>query len=1436
MNFLKKGLAQVSAAVEKAREATAVGGTSGEGAMAGSRSSGALSSAPGAPAGAGAHAARAVRVLPDPSTLPEIRFDPRDPNEAHVAFLWSVLEGAPKNSQAHDDALASFLDGFAAAYGAWTPAPGFADDAPTDAVESQRHAPGGSLTGCATGHPGGVLRALAEATPRRRRELERALDVGASGAAMTGAAADGGFSFGFGGAGVGSFVGGIDDTSSPENETALASAAGLDLFDALRIATRSAHNRAFLFAHGVLDELTLTLQLATRRQNALAAYVGAAISATATTTSFNAAARAEAIARVRVLQRVSARIVDVLREYLEVPEERGETKNRVKKVSGAAPAVKPLLECGALGALVETIRVQRLVRSTVVGAQAEAAARALERAALRAMDGATRDSVAAQNALRASGGLDVLVQSLGDPRSAGLEPGTSESRASMSARIAALRAVRSATRRNGQSARDAAASGAFGEPLAAALAAAAAEDAARFLIVLADGSPFADDADALADRLGGTRVSHDGDPDADAYDPVSRALREADTAPVGVCLAEAFEVLAGFVVASDCFRDAATDDDLESSADQVVSEGLLPAIVRAALACIADPPVAKSGRETRATGAVAFGGAGGAERSAAGKEASAAAEKTNPASSASASAGAGAAPPEGGGGGGGGFVVTTGNPFADSAEGDDAFGGVFGENHGAPANGPAGLAAPFATGGAAAASAAPADPEEVREAANHLLRAHVCSFLGSLLRARPRAVIDALRAADAWRRLLDDDGAFGATGDAPPSPYAGAFGASSRRGAVAGGRARRRRGGRPRGHGEHRDAKSVANARDAATGERARGAGGPGDAGGARRAAGGGGVAGVVAGALRDVAPRATAVALLSVDGPARLGVAAAAQADAWGVHPAAAAAATDASVLEDVQSSSRGGGLFGEGKDAETEWETSRSRVAAQAAVLSLLSSVLEDGGAALGAGALTASPLIDLLFELLWRSETRHLALKSLVALITGPCAQTGGISSGSRASRAADDAWDALIRRFLQTLPAAREVAAGRGASDVTKGQGFGPLSDILAGLRAALAGPGGSALRARLASSAGADGSPAYVQVVSLLNGSSRGVATAEGEAAALECVRTLRSLLSGSETAARAFGRDVGYETFAHALEAAWGAEPVSEALARSVLELAVDADLPTTPDASASGGIPPGAAIRNAGALPVLLTLLRRAALPVRLWGLGALADLLENSVRSRAAADQSDALGFLLDWFAEEATGDARDCPEGTSAETTETRDPDAVLELLSRCIGQCASHSLSARHFRGAFRILRDAGVCADARRRILRALRAAARREGPAAYFDFAGDPSSGNASNAPITHEVRGSATRGNRSFFEDTSSPSTYRRAVADDRGGRAGACVTATNIHRFSWTFASRSTRSALPCSSVLISTPDGPSSAETPVPDAPRIANNATRGSDPSR
>ena len=65
-----------------------------------------------------------------------------------------------------------------------------------------------------------------------------------------------------------------------------------------------------------------------------------------------------------------------------------------------------------------------------------------------------------------------------------------------------------------------------------------------------------------------------------------------------------------------------------------------------------------------------------------------------------------------------------------------------------------------------------------------------------------------------------------------------------------------------------------------------------------------------------------------------------------------------------------------------------------------------------------------------------------------------------------------------------------------------------------------------------------GGEAYVQVTSLLNGEYSG--TGAGEGVVLDMLSTLRSLLAGSEAAAAAFGRDVGYGTFAAALRAAWG--------------------------------------------------------------------------------------------------------------------------------------------------------------------------------------------------------------------------------------------------------------------------------------------------------
>ena len=186
MNFLKKGLAQVTAAVEKAREATAAATSSVD---AGASSSG--PHAPGAPStSTSRHAPHppdrdATLAALDPSALPEIRFDERDPNDEHVLFLWTVFAGAPPDSPMQDEALDSFLDGFSAAYGDWHPPP---DPALTGhgATASTGHgsAHPGVLIGCALGHPPGVLRALARALGHSRARLESALGVGADGAAV----------------------------------------------------------------------------------------------------------------------------------------------------------------------------------------------------------------------------------------------------------------------------------------------------------------------------------------------------------------------------------------------------------------------------------------------------------------------------------------------------------------------------------------------------------------------------------------------------------------------------------------------------------------------------------------------------------------------------------------------------------------------------------------------------------------------------------------------------------------------------------------------------------------------------------------------------------------------------------------------------------------------------------------------------------------------------------------------------------------------------------------------------------------------------------------------------------------------------------------------------------------------------------------------------
>jgi hypothetical protein len=350
-------------------------------------------------------------------------------------------------------------------------------------------------------------------------------------------------------------------------------------------------------------------------------------------------------------------------------------------------------------------------------------------------------------------------------------------------------------------------------------------------------------------------------------------------------------------------------------------------------------------------------------------------------------------------------------------------------------------------------------------------------------------------------------------------------------------------------------------------------------------------------GRLLAAAPRATSVALLRADGPAKLAGAAKRQADEWG-------SAVD-----------------GNGMEAR-----------ATRGVLELLATVLERGGPALGAGALKSGPLADLMFDLLWSPGTQGLAIRCLTALVS-----TGSGTATTRERR---------VERAFTPVPA--RACPARGKQPPARQGDPTALVAILTGLRAALVGPGGATLRTYLASNE-ANGE-AYVQVISLLNGEYGDAGVRE--LVVLDVLSTLRSLLSESEEAAAAFGRTVGYETLNAALRTAWGDVPASRTLLARVLQLAVDADFPE------DGGDPgSGTVIRNPGVLPVITSLLRGRGgwtagvvggtevgadqASLRVWILDVFARLLADSVASRAAADQADLLGELLEWFAATARDD---------------------------------------------------------------------------------------------------------------------------------------------------------------------------------------------------
>lgn len=1107
MDFLKKGLAQVSAAVEKAREATAMVGSGGEN-NATSRSGGASSSAQAGrvPVGTAVYPTQAavVRVLPDPTTLPETKFDNRDPREAHVSFLYAVFTGAPENTNARTDAFASFLHGFAEAYETWRPSResrGYLPEYQREPIQMHQHQQSQStLTGCSTGHPTSVLKELASAAPRARRALETQLAVGEGSAFLQGG-------------------GGGDSFTKGEGV--------FQLFNAVAIASRSEHNRAVLFRQGILDEVVLTLTLATRHTNVLAAGAGG----TSAAASFsNKETVHEAVTRVQALQRIAHVLMETLLNYLEVVDDTAEQKSaeqaskqrnvKVQSVAqavGASPAVRPLLESGGLGALGSVARVQRTLRLHFAGPfsastnelrnKCSRSSLTLELNALKALCALLQFSQAAQNSLRGSGGLEVLVESMsGTTANNTICENTSTSTDSTRVRTMALQALRCATRRNGQNARDAVAAGGFGAALVALMKACSVEAAASVLRLQGENKPIVDATDddaTLVGKLRAVTLGRDSDSGGGATDKsltddlddvVDRALRDSETMPPGSVVAELFRELF-LVVAGDENIDNISSSvsanetegyvttvgaaETDRNLDRVVGEGLLPVIIAAALNSV--DKASCFTRTTRAAGAVPRVSTSGDETSATVSvpqieiETETETEKQTAETSI-----------EPGSGGVGGFMVAVGNPFGDTYHAEDAFGKAFGGgsnggNHVSSGNPFGGNTETNKTFPAAFGDRRELDPDEIREAADRLLRAHVWYFLGNLLHARPKATVHALRNADAWHAVLDDDGGFGdvdcesgsdvkdeGTGDAmsstmssTSSPYSVLFGVSHRAAGlwlkaarIAGevcGHITDPSNASVTGRDESGNAPEVLALLETLTARATQ----------PNAAA----LLAPALGRLCEIAPRPTFVVLLRLDGPARLGAAARAQVRQWGSHPAAGAAATNTTVLPDLGDS---------------------SKLAAQTAVLSLLCAVLETGGASLGESALLAPTLHDLLFELLWVPHTRALALRSLVAIVGGHCVSgggangsTGGVNSGTNSTRR--DAWDGLVRRYLQLLPEAQALAAG------TQTQYFAPLFDILRGLRTALNGPSGNALRTALALGATQNTQLAYVLVTSAMNG-------------------------------------------------------------------------------------------------------------------------------------------------------------------------------------------------------------------------------------------------------------------------------------------------------------------------------------------------------------
>ena len=212
---------------------------------------------------------------------------------------------------------------------------------------------------------------------------------------------------------------------------------------------------------------------------------------------------------------------------------------------------------------------------------------------------------------------------------------------------------------------------------------------------------------------------------------------------------------------------------------------------------------------------------------------------------------------------------------------------------------------------------------------------------------------------------------------------------------------------------------------------------------------------------------------------------------------------------------------------------------------------------------------------------------------------------------------------------------------------------------------------------------------------------------------LHVAATLATLLSGCALARNKFACDLGYETFANALER--NPDALTPPLFRQLCFLICD--LPGDPLKCAALDTVPAHSFRHSGALPVFIRCLRRSELDLQLAGLRWLAAGLRASSAAQCCAAEAALPGLLLDWYGALSSAGVTD---GDKSFTTLRA---ALTDALAVCL------AVSAADIRAAFALLRRKD--APHRRQLLDALCAAAvaARDEPRAFFALPGGVESG-----------------------------------------------------------------------------------------------------------